>query len=88
MIGLVAADNYAGIAAVIAALTGLVAAVGTILNGRTARAVHSEIKTANGQTIGELTENTAIQQAADMGMAPPHESSEPGSPPTASPSSG
>lgn len=79
-------DSYAGIAAVIAALTGLVAAVGTILNARTTRAVHSEIKTANGQTIGELTENTAIQQAAELGLEP-HESGDSSSSDT-SPSSG
>lgn len=87
---MIGATDYAGIAAVIAALTGLVTAVGVIVTGLSTRRA---LKTTNGQPIGRLVENAAITHAVELGLGPPaatdalsdHESSS-GS--TTSPSSG
>lgn len=67
---MIAQADYTGMAALVAAFTGLVAAIGVLWNGRTAKQVHDAVKTANGQTLGQLVENTAVQQAVKEGLLP------------------
>jgi hypothetical protein len=73
--------DYPGIAAVIAACTGLVTALGVIVLGviqrdarSTAHAIHDEIQTGNSRTIGEAASATVEVIAPHADEVPPHAS--------------
>lgn len=75
---MVATFDFTGLAAVIAAFTGLVAAVGVILNGRTAAAVKADtahiataVTTSNGTTLAELADQGEARRVDALPVDPP-----------------
>lgn len=79
---MIAAIDYYGIAAVIAAITGLVTSVGAVLIHRTTSDTQTKLKTGNGKTPGEiLTDSdataTAVAEAVGADIPPKSETSVP-----------